>query len=166
MAKRLTLLLVSLLVLGFVVAGCGDDENDAGNGDTAAETATDANTDTTVEEETATDAETDTDTAADDTDTATEETNTTEDDGGSGGGAAVPRNLQQAAKECRESTGKLPEASEETKELLRKICQGAGNAPNKEAIRETIEDLCEQLRQNAGDAPPEAGEALEQCGRQ
>ena len=40
MLKRLSLLLVSLLVLGFTVAGCGDDDEDSGSsggGDTSAQ---------------------------------------------------------------------------------------------------------------------------------
>jgi hypothetical protein len=45
MTKRLITLMAALLVLGFVVAGCGDDDSSGDSGDTAAQTVTETVTD-------------------------------------------------------------------------------------------------------------------------
>lgn len=155
MAKRLTLLLVALLVLGFTVAGCGDDES-SGNGDTAAETATDSVTedDTVTEDETVTD-----------TDTVTEETDTSDS-----GGAAAPDDLsgarKQALEQCQKSIGATPNLQDDTKEKLEDLCETAASG-DPEDIREAAGKVCEEVIDDiAPEGSPGREAALQSCRQQ
>ena len=115
MAKRLITLMAALLVLGFVVAGCGDDENSSDSGDTAAQTVTD----TVTEDEVVTDTETEAETVTEETDTGT----ATSDDNG---GAVAPKNLEQAVEQCKKNVNLAPRLSEDTKDDLEEICELSG----------------------------------------
>src|SRR5690349_11011974 len=106
MAKRLVVLMAALMVLGFVVAGCGSDDNGSDNSDTAAQTVTDVDT--------VTDDETVTDTVTDETDT-----DVTSDNGG----AAVPENLEQAVQQCKDRIESAAQLSSDTKDSLQEICE-------------------------------------------
>lgn len=135
MAKRLITLMAALLVLGFVVAGCGDDESSGDNSDTAAQTVTD--TDTVTDDEVVTDTEIETETVTDETDTGT----VTSDDNG---GAVVPENLEQAVEQCKKNVNTAPQLSEDTKNDLEEICEKAGSG-NQDDIREAAAEVCRKV---------------------
>ncbi len=142
MAKRITLLLAALMVFGFVLAGCGDDEGDTANdASTPAETAT-ATTGTEDE------ATTDDDTAADDTGTATED----------GGGAVAPTNLAEAVERCKQGANASTRLSDETKANLVKICEKAGSGDDG-AVQEATRQVCRQILE---DSVPEGTPGREQ----
>jgi len=136
MTKRLITLMAALLVLGFVVAGCGDDENSGDSGDTAAQTVTD--TDTVTETETVTD---ETDTDADN------------------GGATVPENLEQAVEQCKDNIENATQLSDDTKDSLQEICEKAGSG-NAEDIKDAAAEVCKKI---AGDSIPEGTPGREQA---
>jgi hypothetical protein len=141
MAKRLTLLLAALMVFGFVLAGCGDDEGDTANdATTPAETATD----TPAENEATTDDETE----ADSTGTVTED----------GGGATAPTNLAEAVERCKQGANASTRLSDETKANLVKICEKAGSGDT-DAIREATSEVCRQIVE---DSVPEGTPGREQ----
>jgi len=133
MTKRLITLMAALLVLGFVVAGCGDDDNSGDSGDTAAQTVTETVTDDEVV--------TDTDTDADN------------------GGAAVPENLEQAVQQCKDNIDKSPQLSADTKSSLQEICEKAGSG-NAEDIKDAAAEVCKKI---AGDSIPEGTPGREQA---
>jgi hypothetical protein len=142
MTKRLITLMAALLVLGFVVAGCGDDDSSGDSGDTAAQTVTDTVTDDEVVTDT-------------DTETVTDETDTDADNGG----AAVPENLEQAVQQCKDNIDKSPQLSADTKESLQEICEKAGSG-NAEDIQEAAVEVCKKI---AGDSIPEGTPGREQA---
>ena len=121
MFKRLLTLLAALMLLAFVVTGCGDD-SDSGdnpsNGDTAAET---QNEDTTVEE---------TDTGADD--------QTAADD------VTPPANLEEAVDRCKENIGNAPQLSDDAKAALQDTCEKAGSG-DQEDIQDAAREVCETI---------------------
>lgn len=129
MAKRLITLMAALLVLGFVVAGCGDDDSSSDSSDTAAQTVTDSVTDDEVV--------TDTETVTDETDTGT----VTSDDNG---GAVVPKNLEQAVEQCKKNVNAAPQLSEDTKDDLEEICDKATSG-DPEAMREAAAEVCRKV---------------------
>lgn len=149
--KRLITLMAALLVLGFVVAGCGDDESsNDGSGDTAAQTVT--------EDEVVTDTETVTDT---DTDTVTEETDT--DVTSDNGGAAVPENLEQAVEQCKKNVNMSPALSEDTKNQLEEICDKAASG-DQDQIREAAREVCRKvIEDTVPSGTPGRSQALEAC---
>jgi hypothetical protein len=142
MTKRLITLLAALLVLGFAVAGCGDDESaSSGNGDdTAAETVT--NADTVTDDQTVTDDVTDTE-----TETGTEEDADTEEDDG---GATAPASQAQRIESCERSLDGAKGLSDEGRETLLDFCKKAASG-DPDDVREAGRELCESLR--SGGAP-------------
>jgi hypothetical protein len=144
MAKRMITLMAALLVLGFVVAGCGDDDSSGDSGDTAAQTVTD--TDVVTDDEVVTDTE---------TETVTDETDTDADNGG----AAVPENLQQAVQQCRDNIDKASQLSADTKDSLQKICDKAGSG-DAEDIKDAAAEVCKKV---AGDSIPEGTPGRDQA---
>jgi hypothetical protein len=142
MTKRLITLMAALLVMGFVVAGCGDDDNSGDSGDTAAQTVTD--TDVVTDDEVVTD-----------TETVTDETDTDADNGG----AAVPENLEQAVQQCKDNIEKAPQLSDDTKDSLQEICDKAGSG-NPEDIKDAASEVCKKI---AGDSIPEGTPGREQA---
>ena len=156
MTKRLITLLAALLVLGFAVAGCGDDESDGGGsgGTTAAETVPEASTDAATSDETATDDVTRDKTATDDvseteadTDIAEEETQTEQNDG-----AAAPLSHAQKLENCETSLDDVKKLPADRKETLIAACKKAASG-DPEAVREAGRALCEWLR--SASAPKE-----------
>jgi hypothetical protein len=131
MAKRLITLMAALLVVGFVIAGCGDD-NSSDSSDTAAQTVTDTVTD----DEVVTDTDTETETVTDETDT-----DVTSDDNG---GAVVPENVEQAIEQCKENVNQASQLSADTKADLEEICEKAGSG-NEEDIREAAVEVCKKI---------------------
>jgi hypothetical protein len=141
MTKRLITLMAALLVLGFVVAGCGDDENSGDSGDTAAQTVTD--TDVVTDDEVVTDTE---------TETVTDDTDTDADNGG----AVVP---EQAIEQCKDNIEKAQQLSADTKDSLQEICEKAGSG-NAEDIKDAAAEVCKKI---AGDSIPEGTPGREQA---
>ena len=168
MAKRPIALLAILLMLGFAVAGCGDDEGGDGSGsaDTAAETVTE---DETVDETVTDDTDTGTGTDAD-TDTATEQereqvppetdTDTTPENGG-----ARADSRQKAVDACRESVERTPNLSEDTKSDLEDVCEQAASGDD-DALRETARRVCREIVEGAvPEGSPGREAALDACDR-
>jgi hypothetical protein len=148
MAKRSIILLAALLLLGFVAAGCGSDDDSNDNGDTAAQTVTD--TDTVTDDEVVTDVETDVET---DTDTVTSDDN---------GGASV-RNVEQAVEQCKQGVKSAPHLSADTKSDLQEICEKAGSG-DEEDIREAASEVCEKVVDDTiPEGTPGRDQALAAC---
>lgn len=148
MAKRLITLMAALLVLGFVVAGCGSDDNDSGDdGNTAAQTVTD--TDTVTDDEVVTDTET----VTDETDT-----DVTSDDNG---GAVA--NLDQAVEQCQKSVTSAPQLSADTKSDLEEICEKAGSG-DQEDIQQAAVEVCKKIVEDTiPSGTPGRDQALSAC---
>lgn len=141
MVKRLAVLMAALMVLGFVVTGCGSDDNGSDNSDTAAQTVTDV--DTVTEDETVTD-----------TETVTDETDT--DVTSDNGGAAV----SQAVESCKQGIDNAQGLSDDTKDSLQEICEKAGSG-DPEQIQDATVEVCKKL---AGELPEIArDQALASC---
>lgn len=139
MLKRLTTLLAALMLLAFVVAGCGDDgdSDSSGGGDTAAETRTDDTT---------------TDTADDTTDATVES-----------GDVEVPANLEEAVDNCKKSVGQAPQLSDEAKSKLEDICEKAGSG-DQEQIQEAAREVCETIvSESIPEGSPGREAALSAC---
>jgi hypothetical protein len=129
MSKRLITLMAALLVLGFVVAGCGDDESSGDSGDTAAQTVTD--TDVVTDDEVVTDTE---------TETVTDDTDTDADNGG----AVVPENVEQAVTSCKKAVTAYPQLSADTKSDLEDLCDKAASG-NAEDAQEAGIEVCQKI---------------------
>lgn len=150
MTKRLITLMAALLVLGFVVTGCGDDENSGDSGDTAAQTVTD--TDVVTDDEVVTDTETETETVTDSTETDADN-----------GGAVVPQNLQQAVQLCKDNVEKASQLSEDTKDSLQEICQKAGSGDEAD-IRAATAEVCKKvITDSVPEGTPGRSQALAAC---
>jgi hypothetical protein len=146
MAKRSIILLAALLLLGFVAAGCGSDDDSNDNGDTAAQTVTD--TDTVTDDEVVTGVETDVE-----TDTVTSDDN---------GGASV-RNVEQAVAQCKQGVKSAPHLSADTKSDLQEICEKAGSG-DEEDIREAASEVCEKVVDDTiPEGTPGRDQALAAC---
>lgn len=145
MAKRLITLMAAVLLLGFVAAGCGDDESSSDSGDTAAQTVTD--TDTVTEDETVTDTET----VTDETDT-----DVTSDDNG---GAVVPK---EAVDRCKEGVDNTSQLSGDAKDSLKDLCEKAGSG-NAEKIKEAAVEVCKKQAANIPEGVPGRDRAMEAC---
>ncbi len=146
MTKRLITLMAALLVLGFVVTGCGDDENSGDSGDTAAQTVTD--TDVVTDDEVVTDTETETETVTD----------TTETDADNGG-AVVP---QQAIERCKDGIDNAPQLSNDAKSSLQDLCEKAGSG-NADKVKEAIVEVCKKNVANIPNGTPGREQALAAC---
>ena len=132
MAKRLTLLLAALALLGVVVAGCGDDDSGSSNAtDGAAEAMTEPGTD--EEEMTGTGAE-------------------------DGGGAAAPKGLEEAVERCKQAAKQSQQLSADTRANLERICEKAGSG-DEAAARDAGREICEQI---VRDSVPEGAPGLEE----
>ncbi len=149
MAKRLITLMAAVLVLGFVVTGCGDDESSSDSGDTAAQTVTETetDTDTVTEDETVTDTET----VTDETDT-----DVTSDDNG---GAVVP---EAAVKRCKEGVDNTSQLSGDAKDSLHDLCEKAGSG-NSEDIRNAVVEVCKKQAANIPEGVPGRDRAIAAC---
>jgi hypothetical protein len=168
MTKRLITLLAALLVLGFVVAGCGDDESDsAGNGDTtAAETATDTNTAT--DDETVTGDVTETDTTTDTT-TGTDTVTAEETETAAGGGAAAPTPPARTKENCEKGIKAAKQLSPDAREKLTGLCDEAtSDDPDevREAAREFCQTIVDSMYPEGRAGRDQALESCEQAGQQ
>lgn len=146
MTKRLITLLAALLLLGFAVAGCGDDDGDGGgNGNGTADTATD--------------------TATTQEDTATDEAMTDETDTGDGGGVTAPGSREEAAEQCREGVASVPQLSESAKDEVRDFCDAIASGDEDE-IRDAARDVCETIvDETVPEGTPGRQAALDACRR-
>ena len=138
MAKRLTTLLVALLELGFVVSGCGDDDEDnAGNENTATQAAP------------ATEAAP----ATDD--------KTTEDDSAASGVPDSPQ-AEKAIEDCKKQADANTQLSASAKTKIGEVCEEAGSGDADGAVKATRE-ACEIIVKDT--APAGAGQqtALQAC---
>ena len=114
MAKRLTILLVALLALGFVVSGCGDDDED---------NASDESTVTqTAPAEPATDDK------------------TTEDDSAASGVPDSPQ-AKQAVEDCKKQADANTQLSADAKTKIGEVCEEAGSGDADGAVK-AIRDAC------------------------
>jgi hypothetical protein len=146
MTKRLITLMAALLVLGFVVAGCGDDENSGDSGDTAAQTETVTDTDVVTDAEVVTDTE---------TETVTDDTDTDADNGG----AIVPA---EAIERCKDGIDNAAGLSDDTKDSLQDICEKAGSG-NAEKVKEAIAEVCKKNVTSIPEGVPGRDQAIAAC---
>jgi hypothetical protein len=144
MTKRLITLLAALLVLGFVVAGCGDDENSGDSGDTAAQTVTD--TDVVTDDEVVTDTE---------TETVTDDTDTDADNGG----AVVP---QEAIERCKDGVDNSSQLSDDARNSLKDLCEKAGSG-NTEDVKDAIVEVCKKNAASIPEGVPGREQAIAAC---
>ena len=137
MRMRLVLLVVSMLMAGVLVAGCGGD--DESGGDTAAQTETGG--------------------SAGGGETTTE--TTTEEAGGGGADPANPQ-AQQAVESCKQQISAQPGISKELEADLEEICQKAASGDEQEA-REATKEVCTRIiEENVPDGPARE-QALASC---
>ena len=144
MLKRLGL----MLVLGALVAGCGDDDDDGGGivPGGASPTATATATATA-------------DAAATPTATATED---------SSGGTAAPSDadVQAAVDACKQAIAAQPQLSDSVRADLEETCEEAAEG-DEDGVREATKEVCEALVKESGatgDALDQALAACEQSG--
>jgi len=157
MIRRLITLLAALMLLAFVVAGCGDDNEDgnAGSSDTAAETVPD----TTTEDETVpnTDTEVETETEPE-SDTTTERTEIEE----SGGAAATP-STKEAVKRCKTAITVARQLSADTKADLEELCEKAASGDVQD-VEDAAREVCETLvEESIPEGNPARETALDAC---
>jgi hypothetical protein len=131
MTNRLAALMAVLLVLCFVVAGCGDDDESASEAPTATETVTDTDVDTVTDEDVVTD-----------TETVTEQTDTevTPDNGG----ATPPADVEAAVDRCKQSVTATPGLSADTKADLEELCDKAASG-NVEDAKAASRAVCQKI---------------------
>ena len=150
MAKRLPLLLIALLIMGFTVAGCGDDDDkssDKGSSDTAAQTeATPASSDTTAET-----------TSSDDSGDKTDDSDT----------PATPDvsnnpQVKAAVKQCKQSVNSAPQLKSDTKKKLEDICEKAARG-DQSGIKEASKEVCLAILEDTGVSGAAADQAKQQC---
>ena len=150
MSNRLITLLAALVVLGFAVAACGDDESDsAGSGDTrAGKTVTNAS-----------DASPDTDAAArEQTQTAEEQTRTAE-----GGGAAAPAGSARTKANCVKTINSARELSADVKAKLTGLCDKA-TSKDPDDVGEAAREFCETMvSSRLPEGKPGRDQALATC---
>ena len=140
MAKRLTTLLVALLALGFVVSGCGDDDEDnAGNENTATQAA-----------------------PATESSPATDD-KTTEDDSAASGVPDSPQ-AKQAIEDCKKQANTNPQLSASAKKKIGEVCEEAGSGDADGALKATRE-ACEIIVEDTAPAGPGKQTALDACKR-
>jgi len=150
MTKRLITLMAALLVLGFVVTGCGGDDNSGDSGDTAAQTETVTDTDVVTDDEVVTDTETETVTDGTDTDA-------------DNGGAVVPENVEQAVESCKKAVTAYPQLSSDTKSDLEGLCDKAGSGDAEDAQQAGIE-VCQKIIEDMyPSGAPGKDQALSAC---
>lgn len=113
MTKRLITLMAALLVLGFVVAGCGDDDNSGDSGDTAAQTVTE---------------------------TVTDETDTDADNGGAAVPANLEQAVEQCKANIEKAPQLSADTKDSLQEICEKA--GSGNAEDiKDAAAEVCKKI-------------------------
>jgi FtsZ-interacting cell division protein ZipA len=148
MAKRFPLLLIALLIMGFTVAGCGDDDDKASgtSSDTAAQTeaASDTSSDTATTTEPAEDAETTAKTTATTPDLSNE-----------------PQ-VKQAVKQCKQSVNSAPQLKDDTKNKLEDICEKAARG-DQSGIKEASKEVCLAIIEDTGIGGSAADSAKKQC---
>lgn len=135
MAKRMITLMAALLVLGFVVTGCGDDESSGDSGETAAQT------------ETVTDTE---------TETVTDDTDTDADNGG----AVVPAQVVERCKDGIDSASQ--QLSDDAKNSLEDLCEKAGSG-NAEDVKDAIAEVCKKNVASIPEGVPGRDQAIAAC---
>jgi hypothetical protein len=145
MAKRFSLLLIALLVAGFTVAGCGDDD-DGGSGDSG-DTA--AQTETTAVETT-------------ESDTESADTETTESGGSSTPDVSDNPQVKQAVAQCKQSVNSAPQLKDDTKKKLEDICDKAASG-DQEGIKEASKEVCLAIIEDTGIGGAAAETAKQQC---
>lgn len=146
MTKRLITLMAALLVLGFVVAGCGDDENSGDSGDTAAQTETVTDTDVVTDDEVVTDTE---------TETVTDDTDTDADNGG----AVVP---EEAIERCKDGIDNTSQLSGDAKDSLKDLCEKAGSG-DPEKVKDAAIEVCKKTATAIPEGTPGRDQAIEAC---
>jgi len=137
MAKRLTILLVALLALGFVVSGCGDDDDDKAS-----------------DEKTVTQAAPATD------DTQTDEAKPGEDSAATG----VPSSpeAKEAIATCKKQAAANSQLSADAKTKIGEVCEEAGSGDADGAIKATRE-ACEIIVKDTAPAGAAQQTALDAC---
>ncbi len=136
MIRRLSVLLVALLVLGFAVAGCGEDEDESKNDDAKPAQRAPAETD-----------------AAEEPDTESE----SEDSAGAG----APQS-EEAIEQCKAQVDANPQLSDEAKSKIGEVCENtAQNDP--EAAAEATRETCRIVVEESAPAGPAREAALEAC---
>ena len=138
MAKRLTTLLVALLALGFVVSGCGDDDDDNASDENTATQAAPAAT----EAEPATDDK------------------TTEDDSAASGVPDSPQ-AKQAVEDCKKQADANTQLSANAKSKIGEVCEEAGSGDADGAVKATRE-ACEIIVKDTAPAAQQQA-ALQAC---
>ena len=134
MRIRLVLLVVGLLLVGAIVAGCGDDD-EGGGGDSGSNTTTEA--------------------TGGGAETATEE---------SGGGGADPSNpqVEQAIEACKQQIAAQPGISDDVKSDLTEICEKAASG-DEQAVRDATKEVCVKLIEENVPEGPAREQALAAC---
>lgn len=134
MAKRLTMVLVALFVLGFAVAGCGDDETTATTppATTAAPAATPAPATTETEPETG---------------------------GAPAASSGIPDTpeAKQAIEACKAQAAANLQLLAEAKEKLGEVCEEAGSGDADGAVKATLGGLRDPRRGNRAGRSGQAG---------
>lgn len=158
MAKRLITMLAVLVALGFMVAGCGDDE---GSSDTAVDTVTNTVTnDTVTEDETATDDTVTDDGAGTETDDENETGETSE-----GGGAAAPttENQKKAIAQCMRNASAAPGLSAEARDKLEDLCEESASG-DAQGLREAAAGICKTIAEDTfEEGDPKRARAVKSC---
>ncbi len=157
MAKGFSMLLIALLVMGFTVAGCGDDD-DKGS-DNAGSTATTEQTETTAV------SGGDTDASETKTDDKAEGSTSSGDDNGSGGANPDVANnpqVKNAVKQCKQSVNSAPQLKDDTKKKLEDICEKAGSG-DRDGLKEASKEVCLAIIEDTGISGPAAETAKKQC---
>lgn len=146
MAKRFPLLLISLLIMGFTVAGCGDDDkksSDSKSSDTTAQTETTEAPADTATEDTGSDADT------------TAETPSTPD-------VSNEPQVKQAVAQCKKSVNAAPQLKPDTKKKLESICEKAARG-DQSGIKEASKEVCLAIIDDTGITGSAADTAKQQC---
>ena len=134
MAKRLMILLVALLAFGFVVAGCGDDDDDKASDEPAAT------------QEAPTDAK------------------PTEPDTGGSAASGVPDSpeVKQAIESCKKQADANTQLSAEAKTKIGEVCEQAGSGDADGAVKASRE-ACEIIVEDTAPDGPAKQTAKEAC---
>jgi len=138
MIRRLSVLLVALLALGFVVAGCGEDEDESKNDSDKPAQQAPAETDGAEADEPSTETESD-----------------------DSAGAGTPPS-DEAIKQCKAQVDANPQLSEEAKSKIGEVCENtAQNDP--EAAAEATKETCRIVVEESAPAGPARDAALQAC---
>ena len=147
MMKRLALMLVALLVLGFAVAGCGDDEESSSKsgGDT-------------TEKSSGSDGSggSGSDPSSGDADKAEKESGKDDTPGLSGA------QVKEAEERCNQVATAQPQISDNVKNEIKKICKDAANG-DEAAVKEGTKKVCKLIVEESAPAGPARDQALTAC---